>query len=128
MIAPTPPAANLDSQLIRVWVSEPSSLSKRPEMLERKIRFLTVRLRNFSGVKIESLFIGLPLRRAPNRRQQRGDPGVRGALRPGSSHERHLRARRAIVGGVKLQQDQRAVAKLAGQRFAASRRLPHDLL
>jgi hypothetical protein len=51
MIAPMPPAANLHSQLIRVCVSEPS-LSNLPEMFDRKIRFLTVRLRNLSGVKM----------------------------------------------------------------------------
>src|ERR1051325_6305468 len=54
MIAPTPPLANLASQLTRVCDSEPSSLSQRPELLERKTRFLTVRLRNLSGVKIGS--------------------------------------------------------------------------
>ncbi len=53
-MAPVPPLANLLSQLMRVCVSEPSSLSKRPDTLERKMRFLTSRLRNFSGVKMMS--------------------------------------------------------------------------
>ena len=53
-MAPAPPLANMHSQLMRVWVSEPSSLSNRPEMLERKIRFSTLRLRNCSGVKMMS--------------------------------------------------------------------------
>src|SRR5260370_1122179 len=34
MIAPTPPAANLHSQLMRVWVREPSSLSNRPALFD----------------------------------------------------------------------------------------------
>ena len=57
MIAPVPPLANMHSQLMRVWVSDPSSLSKRPDMLERKIRFLTSRLRNRNGVKMMSWFM-----------------------------------------------------------------------
>ena len=47
--SPTPPRANFSSQLRRVWLPEPSKLSKRPEILERKMRFLTVKLRNRSG-------------------------------------------------------------------------------
>src|SRR5215813_9313524 len=57
MTAPTPPRANLLSQLIRACVTLPSSLSKRPDTLERKIRFLTSRLRNLSGVKMMSSLI-----------------------------------------------------------------------
>src|SRR5687768_14493620 len=51
MIAPTPPRANFRSQRSRTSVPDPSQLSKRPEMLERKMRFLTSRLRNRSGWK-----------------------------------------------------------------------------
>ena len=63
-MAPTPPRANLLSQLMRVWVSEPSSLSKRPETFERKILFFTSRFLNFSGVKMTSSVMG----RSPRRR------------------------------------------------------------
>ena len=55
MIAPTPPRANLLSQLTRVCDRLPSSLSKRPEMLDRKMRFLISMFRHFSGSKITSL-------------------------------------------------------------------------
>ena len=118
MIAPTPPAANLDSQLMRVWVSEPSSLSNRPEMLERKIRFLTVRLRKWSGV--EDRVIGhasYPL--SPRARPRPAAPAPRRA--PGTAPK--FRVMNAIsglgargVGGVKLQHDQRASAEVAGEQ------------
>src|SRR5260370_19248840 len=113
MIAPTPPAANLDSQLIRVWVSEPSSLSKRPEMLERNIRFLTVKLRNFNGVKMGSSAIGLPLRGMPNSCQQRPNPSMGRAAAPALRHERHLAARRSGVRQLELQQDEGGVVEVA---------------
>ena len=50
------------SQLIRVCDPDPSSLSQRPEMLERRIRFLIVRLPSCNGVKITSVPIGPPIR------------------------------------------------------------------
>src|SRR5580658_1904712 len=59
-IAPTPPRANFSSQFSRVLLPEPSKLSKRPEILERKMRFFTVRLRNRSGWKIMSSAIFSP--------------------------------------------------------------------
>src|SRR5579871_4709833 len=107
MIAPTPPWANLDSQLIRVWVSEPSSLSNRPEMFERKTRFLTVRLRNCSGWKISSKGTGrMLLCDAPGPGEQGHHPGVGRATGPALSHEGELRGRPLGVGGVQLQHDE----------------------
>src|SRR5207302_1502567 len=79
MIAPTPPAANLHSQLMRVCVREPSSLSNRPEMFDRKMRFLTVRLRNLSGVKITSSLMTRPrplAQHARRRKQALFDDGI----------------------------------------------------
>ncbi len=61
-MAPTSPAANLHSQLMRVWVSDPSSLSNRPDILARKMRFLIVRFRNLRGAKMTS-FITAPILR-----------------------------------------------------------------
>ena len=43
MIAATPPAANRSSKFTRAGVPDPSSLSIRPEMLDRNRRFLSVR-------------------------------------------------------------------------------------
>src|SRR5579871_3954000 len=107
MIAPTPPWANLDSQLMRVWVSEPSSLSKRPEMFERKTRFLTVRLRKVSGWKISSNAIGPLLCGAPDGGEQRRHPGVRRAAAPALRHEGHLGVRVGRMRRLQLQQDER---------------------
>ncbi len=59
-MAPTSPAANLHSQLMRVWVSDPSSLSNRPDILAQKIRFLIIRFRNLKGAKMTS-FITAPI-------------------------------------------------------------------
>ena len=127
MIAPTPPAANFDSQLIRVCVREPSSLSNRPEMLDRNIRFFTVRFRNFRGVKIESPSIELPLRRPPNGGQQCRNPRMSRATRPALGHERRLSARRARVSGIELQKNQSAVVEVPGQGPAGPNRLTDNL-
>src|SRR5882757_992024 len=62
MMPPMPPRANLVSQLMRVSVPEPSSLSQRPEMLERRTRFLIVRFSlSFNGLKIASIATDSPL-------------------------------------------------------------------
>src|SRR5215217_1213080 len=62
MMPPMSPRANLVSQLMRVSVPDPSSLSQRPEMLERSTRFLIVRfLLSFNGWKIASVATGYPL-------------------------------------------------------------------
>src|SRR5882757_1634031 len=62
MMPPMSPRANLVSQLMRVSVPDPSSLSQRPEVLERRTRFLIVRfLLSFNGWKIASVATGYPL-------------------------------------------------------------------
>src|SRR3981189_1461015 len=66
MMAPTPPRANFSSQLTRVWVPDPSSLSNRPEILDLKIRFLTVKWGNLISVNITAFFID-PLQVWPRR-------------------------------------------------------------
>src|SRR6185437_10156164 len=119
MIAPTPPSANLDSQLIRVWVSDPSSLSNRPEMFDRKMRFFTVRLRNFSGVKISSNTSARSRGGAPDAFQQREHPGVGGTPAPALRHEGQLGGWRALVRGAELQQHQGRRVEIPGERLAA---------
>src|SRR6516164_7687145 len=99
MIAPTPPAANLHSQLMRVWVSEPSSLSNLPEMFDRKMRFLTVRLRNLSGVKMTSSVMTRPrslAQQSPVATPRATGPGRRQRLdtAPNAHHEFDLLAGR----------------------------------
>ena len=80
-----PPAANLHSQLIRVCVSEPSSLSNLPEMFDRKIRFLTVRLRKLE--RREDDIVGhdrcslVMLSRSPARRRRVPTPRAAGLER-----------------------------------------------
>src|SRR5215831_5172899 len=105
MIAPTPPAANLHSQLMRVWVSEPSSLSNLPEMFDRKMRFLTVRLRNLSGVKMTSSVMTRP------RSLAQQSPVA--TLRPMPHHELDLLAGRALARGFEFEDDESARAHRA---------------
>ena len=130
MIAPTPPAANLHSQLMRVCVSEPSSLSNRPEMFERKTRFFTVRLRNWSGVKMTSSpmtrasLTGPPAASFPHGAQQGGNERGRGTLRPMSDHEFDVGAAIALARGVELEHDERARTHRASHGGARHGRLP----
>ena len=123
-----PPAANLHSQLIRVCVSEPSSLSNLPEMFDRKIRFLTVRLRNLSGVKMRSsVMIGvrswcLAGRRRgdgpfPHHAQQGRNERGRRTLRPGPRHQFDVAAGGARARGVELEDDERSRTHRAGDRW-----------
>src|SRR5262249_1151826 len=118
MIAPTPPAANLHSQLMRVCVSEPSSLSNRPEMFERKIRFLTVRFRNRSGVKMMSSLMRRP---RPPAQQSPPSPPPQGrhesdswTLRPVTLHEFDVPPGREFARSFKTKNDKGARAHRAG--------------
>jgi hypothetical protein len=52
MIAPTPPRANFTSQLMRGCAPVPSYWSNRPATFERRMRFLKVSERSWSGEKI----------------------------------------------------------------------------
>src|ERR1041384_689893 len=113
MIAPTPPRANFSSQLIRVCVPEPSSLSKRPEMLERKMRFLTSRpeLRNLMGLKIAALLMrGLPgvLRLLPDLGEQSGDDRMCGTSVPSAGEKAEAGIRPLPARGFDGEHDERA--------------------
>ena len=71
MIPPMPPRAKRVSQLMRVCVPEPSSLSQRPETLERRMRFLIVRLPSLQGREDD-----VPVHRAPPSPAALGGPVV----------------------------------------------------
>src|SRR5262245_21866795 len=128
MMAPTPPRANLHSQFIRVWIRLPSSLSKRPEMLEPNTRFLTSNERKRSGVKMMSSAISGPLRLVPDRQQQRRHEGARRAPAPAVAHEGDGGLGGAVAGLVGIHQNQRAglYPPAGGRRFEGFGRRPDD--
>src|SRR5262245_48064012 len=128
MMAPTPPRANLHSQFMRVWVRLPSSLSKRPEMLERKTRFLASSERKRSGVKMMSPAISGLLRLMPDRQQQRRHERARRAAGPAVAHEGDGGLGRAVARLVEFHQNQRAgLDPPAGaRRFEGFGRRPYD--
>jgi hypothetical protein len=99
----------------RSVISETQRLSERAvlviesqDTLERKMRFFTSRLLNFSGVKITSELPVSPMwphllaTAMPHRQQKSRHEGARWAGVPVSMHEHHLGVRRLHSGGCEL--------------------------